>query len=165
MFNLYTALITPYNEDNKVDYNSLGSLINESIENGVVGFVVNGTTGEAPTLTKLEKREILKFVLEQTKDANVDIVVGVSSNDTSKVIEEIKNVDDLAFSTYMICPPYYNKTSQAGLLAHYLEAAKNTDKNILLYNVPGRCGMSIAYETVIELSNHKQFVGIKEASK
>ena len=163
MYNVYTALITPFNDDFSINYEVLEYIINVSIKSGINGFVVNGTTGEASTLTMDEKRSLVEFVINVVA-GRCDIIVGVSSNNTNGVINEINNVEDLDFNTYMICPPYYNNTTQAGLVAHFEYIIENTDKSILLYNVPSRCNMSFSVETIAKLASYPQVIGIKEAS-
>lgn len=163
MYKLYTAIATPFNDVDQIDYTALKQLLEIQIKNQVTGLVVNGTTAETPCLNLEEKRQLLEFVLENTP-AELDIIVGVSSNSTAHVIEEIKNVDDLSFSTYMICPPYYNKTSQTGLICHIEAALGETKKQVLLYNVPSRTVMSFELETIVKLAENPQIRGIKEAA-
>ncbi len=157
-----TALVTPF-ENGEVDFKSFKKLINYQIDLGIKNFVVNGTTAEAPTLSLEEKRAVLQFVLSEV-DETFNIVVGVSSNDTKKMIEEIKNVEDLNFKYLMICAPYYNKTNQEGLIAHINEAINNTKKEIILYNIPSRTGMQFDIKTLLQLAKNKQITAIKEAS-
>ncbi len=157
-----TALVTPFN-NKKIDFVSFKKLLDYQIDLGIKNFVVNGTTAEAPTLSLSEKRELVKFVLNYTDDS-FNIAVGVSSNDTAKMVEEIKNVEDLDFKYLLISTPYYNKTNQEGLIAHITEGLNNTSKEIILYNIPSRAGMQFEIPTLKKLSQHKQIVAIKEAS-
>lgn len=163
MYNVYTALITPFNDDYSINYVVLEYILDKSIESGITGFVVNGTTGEASTLTLEEKRSLVEFVIKFV-DGRSDIIVGVSSNNSLGVVNEINNVEDLDFNTYMICPPYYNNTTQAGLICHYEFIMEHTSKEILLYNVPSRCNMAFSVDTVAKLASYPQIIGIKEAS-
>ncbi len=157
-----TALVTPF-KDGKVDYDSLKRVLEFQINQGVKSFIINGTTAEASTMTLEEKREVLSYVIDNTPEGTT-IGAGVSSNDTSKMVKEIMNVEDLSFEYLLITSPYYNKTSQKGLIAHINEAINNTDKKIILYNIPGRTGMSFSIDTIEELSKNKQIVAVKEAS-
>ncbi len=157
-----TALATPF-KNGEVDFDGFRRLLDFQLEQGIRGFIVNGTTAEAPTLSLEEKREIVKFVLDYVP-SDVVIGVGVSSNDTAKMVKEIENVEDLGFEYLLICPPYYNKTTQRGLIAHINKALEVTSKKIILYNVPSRCGMNFAIETLEVLAQHEQVVAYKEAS-
>ncbi len=156
-----TALVTPF-KNNEIDFDGFKSLLDYQTSMGVDSFVVNGTTAEASTMTLEEKRACVEFVINYLPDAC--ICVGVSSNCTKKLTEEIMNVDDLIFDSYLITAPYYNKTSQAGLVAHINQAILASNKDIILYNIPGRCGMGFELDTVKTLAKHDQIVGIKEAS-
>ncbi len=157
-----TALVTPF-KDGKVDYDSLKKLLDFQMEQGVKAFVINGTTAEAVTLELDEKREIVKFILDYVSN-DIKICVGASSNDTAKMIKEIKNVEDLDFKYLLISTPYYNKTNQNGLIEHINKAIENTNKKIILYNIPSRAGMQFDIETLNVLAENEQIVGIKEAS-
>lgn len=163
MHKLITAVITPFNDDLTVDYNQFRQLLEDQIASGIIDFVINGTTAEAPTLAPSEKRQLLEIAIELLP-VDGSIIVGISSNSTSQMLESIKAIDDLVFDTYMVCPPYYNKTSQEGLYKHVMAITAVTDKQILLYNVPSRCQMSFELETVTGLSQEQQVIGIKEAS-
>lgn len=157
-----TAIVTPF-KNNEVDYNALDKFLDFQLEQGIKAFVVNGTTAEATTLSLEEKRQIVEYIIKKV-GKKVTLVVGASSNDTAKMVKEIKNVEDLDFDYLLLSSPYYNKTSQKGLVAHFNEALKVTKKKIILYNIPGRTGMQFDISTLVELSKNKQIVGIKEAS-
>ncbi len=157
-----TALATPF-KDGLVDYDSFRKLLDFQLEQGVKGFIVNGTTAEAPTLSLEEKRAIVQFVIDYVP-SDVVIGVGVSSNDTMKMVKEIHNVEDLGFEYLLISTPYYNKTTQRGLIAHINKALEVTSKKIILYNIPSRAGMNFAIDTLEVLAQHEQIVAIKEAS-
>ena len=160
-----TALVTPMNE-NGIDYNSLKNILKMQISGGVSALVVNGTTGESSTLTKTEKMQLLEFVNEyiNTNAPQIVVIAGVASNDTYSIINEIKSIEELGVFKVMVVTPFYNKTSQAGLVAHYEAIANAVSSKILLYNVPGRTGVNMSVETVLKLSEHPGIVGIKEAS-
>lgn len=163
MHKLITAVITPFNDDLTVNYNQFRQLLEDQIATGIIDFVINGTTAEAPTLNHSEKCQLLEMAIELLP-VDGSITVGISSNSTTQMLEAIKAVDDLDFDTYMVCPPYYNKTSQEGLYRHVMAITEVTDKQILLYNVPSRCQMNFELETVKHLSQEPQVIGIKEAS-
>lgn len=157
-----TALVTPF-LNNEVDYVSFKKLIDFQLKQGINNFVVNGTTGEATTLNLSEKRSIVKYVIENTPE-NTAICAGVSSNDTAKMLKEIENIEDLNVEYLLISTPYYNKTTQKGLIEHINKAVETTNKKIILYNIPSRAGMSFSVETICKLAENKQIVAIKEAS-
>ncbi|WOO87416.1 4-hydroxy-tetrahydrodipicolinate synthase [Mollicutes bacterium LVI A0039] len=161
MHKVITAVITPFTTTGAIDYDHFRRLLVDQIEAGINDFVINGTTAEAPTLTLEEKRRLIEIGRELISGT---IIVGVSSNSTAKMIEEIKYLDDLDIDGYMVCPPYYNKTSQAGLYQHVMAITEVSERSILLYNVPSRCQMSFSLETVLKLSACPQVIGIKEAS-
>ncbi len=157
-----TALATPF-INGEVDYDGFRKLLDFQLEQGIRGFIVNGTTAEAPTLSLEEKRAIVKFVIDYVP-SDVVIGVGVSSNDTAKMVKEIQNVEDLAFEYMLISTPYYNKTTQKGLIAHINKGLEFTSKKVILYNIPSRAGMNFGLDTLEVLAQHEQIVAIKEAS-
>ncbi len=158
------AIVTPFNEDLSIDYTSFADLINYIIGGGVDYLVFMGTTGESVTLNKQEKDDIIRFAVE-TVAGRVPIVVGIGGNNTNLVIEQIKeaNLDDV--NAILSVAPYYNKPNQSGLYQHYKMIAENTDKAIILYNVPGRTGVNIEAKTTLKLAKDcKNIVAVKEAS-
>jgi 4-hydroxy-tetrahydrodipicolinate synthase len=158
------ALITPFNEDGSVDFVSLERLIDFVIDGGVNYVVTLGTTGETPTLSKEEKKEIINQTF-QFVDGRVPIVVGIGGNNTKEVIKEIESLPIEKAEAILSASPYYNKPSQEGLYQHYKAIASSTTKPIILYNVPGRTGSNIAASTTIRLANEIENIsGIKEAS-
>ena len=158
------ALVTPFQQDGAVDYVALEKLVNYNIDGGVEYLVILGTTAEAATLTKDEKKQ----VIETIKKANanrVPMVLGIGGNNTAEVINEYNETDLSDYVAILTVSPYYNKPSQEGIYQHYKAIAENTEANIILYNVPGRTGSNIAPETTIRLANEfKNIVAIKEAS-
>lgn len=158
------AIVTPFNRNKSVDFASLGKLIDHLIKNGVNYIVSLGTTGETPTLTEQEQKEIVKFTIDKV-NSRVPIVVGVGGNDTQKVIEQFSWFDFSKITAILSSSPNYNKPSQEGIYQHYKSLAKTSPKPIILYNVPGRTGSNILAETVIRLAkDFKNIQGIKEAS-
>lgn len=158
------ALITPFNEDGSVDFVSLERLIDFVIEGGVNYVVTLGTTGETPTLSKEEKKDIINQTFHFIA-GRVPVVVGIGGNNTREVIKEIESLPIEKAEAILSASPYYNKPSQEGLYQHYKAIASSTAKPIILYNVPGRTGSNIAATTTIRLANEIENVnGIKEAS-
>ncbi|MDO5105142.1 4-hydroxy-tetrahydrodipicolinate synthase [Capnocytophaga sp.] len=158
------AMITPFTADNKVDTKSLSRLVNYVIDGGVEYIVVLGTTSEAPTLTKDEKKLVCETIIEANKK-RVPLVIGIGGNNTQNIIDEINTTDLSEFSAILSVTPYYNKPSQNGLYAHFSEIAKNAPLPVILYNVPGRTGISMTAETTNQLAKKfDNIVAIKEAS-
>lgn len=158
------ALITPFANDFSVDYSSLEKLLDHVINCKVNYVVTLGTTGETATLSEKEKLEILEFTYEKV-NGRVPVVVGVGGNNTAHVIEQLKSWPLEKAAAVLSVSPYYNKPSQEGIYQHYAAIAKSTDKDIILYNVPGRTMSNVTAETTIRLaSDFKNIIGIKEAS-
>ena len=158
------ALITPFTKDNQVDTEALTRIVDYVTEGGVEFIVVLGTTSEAPTLTKDEKRIVRETIIKANK-GRLPLVLGIGGNNTQNVIDEIKQTDLSPFVAILSVTPYYNKPSQNGLYAHFAAIAKESPLPIILYNVPGRTGVSMTAETVVRLANDFQnIVAIKEAS-
>lgn len=157
-----TALITPFNADFSIDYVSLEKII-QFVSEGSDYLVVNGTTGESPTTTASEKQELLRFV-KKNNPKDLPIVFGVGGNNTAAVLEIIKNTDFDGVTAILSVCPYYNKPSQAGLIAHYTAIADSCPVPVILYNVPGRTVTSLAIETIATLAKHPNIVGLKDAT-
>ncbi len=157
------ALITCFNNDLTIDYNSMEKLLSHVISGGVDYLVLLGTTGESVTLSKKEKSEIVTFVRKKYTD--IPIVVGIGGNNTNNIIEEIKETDFEGIDAILSISPYYNKPSQEGIYNHYKMISKVSPKPIILYNVPSRTGSNISSHTTIRLANDfENIVAIKEAS-
>jgi len=158
------AIITPFTKDFKIDFNSLGKLMDFIIENGVGYIIVLGTTGEAPVLSKEEKKEIVQFTYKHV-NKRVPIVVGIGGNDTNELIKDLETFPLDGAVAVLSASPYYNKPSQEGIFQHYKLLAEASPKPIILYNVPGRTGRNISAYTTIKLAHEvANIVGIKEAS-
>ncbi|PZP49134.1 MAG: 4-hydroxy-tetrahydrodipicolinate synthase [Pseudopedobacter saltans] len=157
------AIVTPFNEDLSVDFDSLGTLIDHLVNSGVNYIVTLGTTGETPTLSKEEKIKIINYTIDKVNN-RIPVVVGVGGNNTLNVIEELKTLPLDKATAILSTAPYYNKPSQEGFYQHYKALADVAPKPILLYNVPGRTGKNIEPETTLRLAKHPNIVGIKEAS-
>lgn len=159
-----TAMITPFDDADKVDFKAVEKLVNHLIQNGTSAIVVSGTTGESPTLDSSEKKELLKCVLE-TAGNRAKIIMGTGSNDTRKSVEASKDAEKLGAHGCLVVAPYYNKPSQAGLLAHFGEVANSTSLPIVVYNIPGRTGINITSETMVKLvEKHKNIHALKDST-
>ncbi len=157
-----TAIITPFTEDG-VNFEEFKKLIEFQIAEGADSIVVCGTTGEASTMTTEEKKETIKFAID-VANKRIPIIAGTGGNCTKSVIEMTKYAEEVGADAALIVTPYYNKTTQAGLIEHYKVIAQNTSLPIILYNVPSRTGLNIAPATYLELSKVENIVATKEAS-
>lgn len=158
------AVITPFNDDGSVDYQSLMRLVEYQIQNGVDFLCVLGTTAETPTLSAEEKKKIKQLVVERV-NGRVPILLGVGANSTQTVIDTLQNDDMTGVDAVLVVVPYYNKPSQEGIYQHYKAIANSTKLPIVLYNVPGRTGVNMTAETTLRLArDFDNIVAIKEAS-
>ncbi|UXS74709.1 4-hydroxy-tetrahydrodipicolinate synthase [Staphylococcus chromogenes] len=156
------ALITPFS-NGKVDYEAIKNQVNFLIDNDIQSIVVNGTTAENPTLTDDEKDQILKTVIE-TNASRVPIIVGTGTNNTDKSIQESLRAKALGADAIMLITPYYLKTSQRGLIAHFESIANVVELPVILYNVPSRTNSTIEVETLVHLSKNPYIVALKDAT-
>ena len=157
-----TAIITPLNEKG-VDYPAFEKLINWQIEQGIDALVICGTTGESSTLSDQEHRDVLKFALEVVK-GRVPMIAGTGSNDVAYAIDLTKFACEIGYDAMLVVTPYYNKTTQKGLVAMFTAIADASTKPIILYNVPSRTGVNIEPATCAILAKHPMIQAIKEAS-
>lgn len=157
-----SALITPMNE-NGVDYESFGRLIDWQIAEGIDALVIAGTSGEGSTLTDEEHREVLKFSVERVA-GRVPVIAGTGSNDTDYAVDLTKYACEIGCDAMLVVTPYYNKATQKGLIKMFNAIADASTKPIILYNVPSRTGCNIEPATYAELAKHPMIQGIKEAS-
>lgn len=157
------ALITPMHSDGSVNYEELARLLEFQVENGTDAIIACGTTGEAATLTVKEHCEVLSFVCERI-NGRVPVIAGTGSNDTSTAIELSKSAEASGADALLSVTPYYNKTSQTGLIRHFTTIADNVDLPMILYNVPSRTGCNIKPKTYAELCKHENIVATKEAN-
>jgi 4-hydroxy-tetrahydrodipicolinate synthase len=156
------ALITPFDEKNEIDYPGLKKLIDLVTDGGVDYLVVQGTTGESPTVTSKEKKDILAFTIKNNTKS-LPIVYGVGGNDTRAVLETISTTDFSGVDAILSVCPYYNKPSQEGIIAHFTAIADASPVPVLLYNVPGRTVINMKADTIVVLSAHPNIIGIKDA--
>lgn len=159
----FTALVTPF-RDGKIDFPALDRLIELQIGAGVDGMIVVGTTGESPTLGHEERAEVIRFVIEKAKKRCL-VLAGTGSYSTREAIEATAAAESFGADGALLVAPYYNKPSQEGLFRHFEAVAKSTGLRLMLYNIPARCGVDIAAETVVRLAGScANIVSIKEAS-
>lgn len=157
------AIVTPMNEDGSVNYDAYADLIDFQIENKTDAIITCGTTGESSTLSDDEHREVIRFAIEQTA-GRVPVIAGTGSNDTKYAIELSQAAGEMGADGLLLVTPYYNKTSQRGLVAHFGMIAESVKTPMILYSVQSRTGVNIAPETALELSKYDNIVAIKEAS-
>ena len=158
-----TALVTPFDNSGELDLNALGSLIDWQVEQATDALVVCATTGECATLSDREWEQVVDYTLTRV-NGRVPVIAGVGRNDTRHTAFLCKAARKLGAQGVLAVTPYYNKTTQAGLLRHYTVAADSADIPMLLYNVPSRTGMSVTAETYSLLAEHPNIYGVKEAS-
>ena len=157
------ALVTPMNADGSVNYETLEKLMEFQIENGTDAIITCGTTGESATLTAEERKDVIKFTIEKVA-GRVPVIAGTGANNTETALKYSLEAEVLGADGLLIVTPYYNKTSQAGLIKHYSYIADRVKTPIILYNVPSRTGVNILPETYLELSKHPNICATKEAS-
>ena len=157
------ALVTPMNEDGSVNYDELERLINFQIDNGTDAIITCGTTGESATLTEEEHSEVIEFTVKKVA-GRIPVVAGTGSNNTEIALKHSIEAEKLGVDGLLIVTPYYNKTSQQGLIEHYTYIADKVHTPIILYNVPSRTGVNIKPETYQILAKHENIVAAKEAS-
>lgn len=158
-----TALVTPFTSDYSIDFIALRKLVELQLNGGTDFLVVQGTTGESPTLSSTEKQQVLETVAE-VNNKRLPIVYGVGGNNTVDVAEKIKQVDTSLVDGILSVSPYYNKPTQEGIYQHYKYIAEVSDLPIILYNVPGRTSSNVVAETTLRLSEIPSIVAMKEAS-
>lgn len=158
------ALITPFKEDESIDYNALIRMVDYLLQNNADYLCVLGTTAETPTLTDEEKRRVKELVVERV-NGKVPILLGVGGNNTRAIVDQLKNDDFTGVDAILSVVPYYNKPSQEGIYQHYKAIAEATELPIVLYNVPGRTGVNMTAETTLRIAREfENVIAIKEAS-
>lgn len=158
------ALITPFKDDESVDYDALMRLVDYQIQNGTDYIVALGTTAETPTLTEEEKTRVMQMVIERV-NGQIPVIMGVGGNNTLTIVETLKNGDFRGVDAILSVTPYYNKPSQEGMYQHYKAIAESSPLPIILYNVPGRTGVNMSAETTLRIANEfPNVIAIKEAS-
>ena len=157
------AIVTPFTKDDKVDFATLGELLEYHVENKTDAIIICGTTGESATLNDKEHKAAIKYAVEII-DGRIPVIAGTGSNDTAYAVEMSQYAESVGVDALLVVTPYYNKTTDAGLRKHFTKIADRVNTPIILYNVPSRTGMSLEATTVAELAKHKNICGIKEAS-
>jgi 4-hydroxy-tetrahydrodipicolinate synthase len=164
MRGVYTALITPFDSSNRLDLAAFKKILLDQKDAGITGVIPCGTTGETPTLSMEEKKILIKTAIDTLKGSKVQVIAGTGSNNTQEAVELSKWASDQGADGVLIVSPYYNKPSQAGLEAHFRAVADAIQCEVMLYNVPGRTGVSIAPATVAKLATHPRIRSLKEAT-
>ena len=159
---LLTAMVTPFAEDRSVDEEATAKLAVELVERGNDGLVVCGTTGEYSTMTDEENARVFQVVKDAVGD-RAKIVAGVGSNDTAHTLHLTELAEKVGVDGLLVVTPYYNKPTQTGLLAHFRAVADAADTPVMLYDIPGRAGIPIAPQTLVELAEHPNIVAVKDA--
>jgi 4-hydroxy-tetrahydrodipicolinate synthase len=159
----FTALVTPFTSSDAIDFEAFDRLLHLQIAGGVQGVVLLGTTGESPTVTDSERDELTRFTVKRAKGRML-VVVGTGSNSTSVSIAHSRHAAELGADALLIVNPYYNKPTQAGLLAHFRAIADAVSVPIILYNIAGRTGINLNTDTLVQLAEHARIIGVKEAS-
>lgn len=158
------ALVLPMFEDGSIDYEGYKRQVQRMIDGGVKALLVNGTTGEPATIDIEDEFELTKITVEMAKGTGVKVIVGAGSNYTAQAIRKAKFNAEAGADANLVVTPYYNKTSQRGLIEHYKAVASASDLPLIMYNVPGRTGMKISVDTVVELAKVPNIVAMKDAT-
>lgn len=156
------AIVTPFNESG-VDFDKLGELLDWHVEQGTDAIIICGTTGESSTMSDDEKKDAYKYTVDKIA-GRIPVIAGTGSNDTHHSIELSKYAESIGCDGLLCVTPYYNKTTQKGLIAHYTAIADAVNIPIIVYNVPGRTGLNVNADTLKTLSKHKNIAAVKEAS-
>jgi 4-hydroxy-tetrahydrodipicolinate synthase len=160
---IITAMVTPFGEDLEVDHERLAELAVRLLDDGSDGLVVAGTTGESPTLTDAEKAAMFRTVLDAVA-ARGPVIAGTGSNDTRHTIELTRAAEACGVDAVLVVTPYYNKPPERGLLAHFRAVAEATALPVLVYNIPGRCGVNLSPEVLAQLGEIENIVAVKQAN-
>ena len=157
------AIVTPFNKDGSINFDLLGEIIEYQIANGTDAVIICGTTGESPTLTHEEHTAAIDYAVKKV-NGRIPVIAGTGSNDTDYAVKLSQEAEKSGADALLLVTPYYNKTSQQGLIRHYYYIADRVNLPMILYNVPSRTGVNIKPETYLELSKHPNIVAAKEAN-
>ncbi len=157
------AIVTPFNGDGSVNYDALGNMLEFQIENGTDAIIICGTTGEASTLTDDEQISVIEYTVNKV-NKRIPVIAGAGSNDSAHGLKLCKRCEEVGADGLLIVTPYYNKTTQKGLIKYYTDIANTVDLPIIMYNIAGRTGLNIAPKTIAELAKLDNIVAVKEAS-
>ena len=158
------ALVLPMDEDGSIDFEGFKKQVQRMIDGGVQALLVNGTTGETATILLEDEFKLLDITMDMAKGTGVKVIAGAGSNDTTTALKKARYAKEKGADAILVVTPYYNKTSQRGLIGHYTAIADAVDIPLIMYNVPGRTGLNIAVDTVVELAKHKNIVAMKDAT-
>ena len=162
--NLITAIITPFNEANDIDYPALKNVIDDLLNHGTQGFVIAGTTGESPTLTHQEKLTLTKYIADYVGDKAL-LIANAGTNNTAESVINARELSEIAHvDAILAVTPYYNKPSQSGMIAHFTAIADAASKPVMLYNIPGRSAVGLTVASVVALAQHDNINAIKETT-
>ncbi len=164
MHGIWTALVTPFDKNSKVDLKAYKELLKNQKAAKVAGVIPCGTTGEAPTLSEEEKKTLILMALEELKGSHTKVVAGTGTNDTAETVAFSQWASKQGVAGVLLVTPYYNKPTQFGLFKHFLTIAEAIDCEVMLYNVPGRTAVSLTPETIVKLAAHPKITTLKEAS-
>ena len=157
------AIVTPFNDDLTIDFDGFGRVVQHITDGGVDYIVLQGTTGESPTVTKSEKKQLLQY-LKENNPKKLPIVYGIGGNATPEVVETIKDTDFEGIDAILSVCPYYNKPGRRGVIEHFTRIADASPVPVIMYNIPPRTGINMTAETVCTLAEHSNIIGVKEAS-
>lgn len=161
---LITAMVTPFTADNTLDFDAVDGIIEHLLAHGTQGLVVAGTTGESPTLTHAEKLALTHYVIDKVAGRTL-IIANIGTNNTAESIANARELSDLAgVDAVLAVTPYYNKPSQAGMIAHFTAIADASSKPVMLYNIPGRSVAGLTVESVVTLAQHPNITAVKETT-
>ena len=161
---ILTAMVTPFDDEGNYSSKRTKNLINYLLDNGTEGLLVSGTTGEAPTLSEDEKLQLIKDSVKFI-DGRVPLMVGTGSNNTQQTIDYTNKVADIdGVDAALVVVPYYNKPNQKGMIAHFRKVADYSNLPIIIYNIPGRTGVTMEVDTIIDLAQHDNIIGIKDCT-
>ncbi|GKV64139.1 MULTISPECIES: 4-hydroxy-tetrahydrodipicolinate synthase [unclassified Sporosarcina] len=161
--NIGTAMVTPFSPEGTIDFKKTADLLEHLIANGTDSVIVSGTTGESPTVTEAEKKELLDFVVK-TVNKRIPVIAGTGTNGTAESIDLTRAAESAGADGIMLVTPYYNRPDQQGMYAHFAAIANETKLPVLLYNIPSRSVVNLLPETIIELSKIDNIKAVKEAS-
>lgn len=164
MRGVWTALVTPFQADGSLDLESYRKLVRQQAQAGVAGVIPCGTTGESPTLSKDEKKTLIRTALEELRGSPTRVIAGTGSNDTADTVAFSRWASEQGVAGVLVVTPYYNKPTPAGLEKHFLAVAEAVSCEVMLYNVPGRTGVGMSGELVAKLAAHPRIRSIKEAT-
>jgi 4-hydroxy-tetrahydrodipicolinate synthase len=164
MKGVFTALVSPFDTQGALDIKAFRKILDDQIDAKVAGVIPCGTTGETPTLRVEEKEELIRTAVEACRGTGVKVLAGTGTNDTDETVDFSKWASDQGVDGILVVTPYYNKPSQAGLVEHFLAVAREVSCEVMLYNVPGRTGISLSTQSICDLAENTRITSLKEAT-